>query len=90
MTSYLGLIALAALFGIFGYVSGTWRHRDDRVRRLGFAAMGLLGMTVVIEIIIGISDTTLVAPGAAFVTGTLLGLVVILPGLYRLIRPVRQ
>lgn len=85
MTSYLGLLALAALFGIFGYVSGTWRHRDDRIRRLGFAAMGLLGVTVVIEIMVGISDTTMVAPGAVFVTGVFAGFLLILPGLYWLL-----
>lgn len=86
MTSYLGLLALAALFAIFGYVSGTWRHRDSVVRQVGFGAMGLIGAAVVVEIIVGVTDTTLVAPGTAFVAGTLLGFLLVLPGLYRLIR----
>lgn len=86
MASYMGLLALAALFAIFGYVSGTWRHRDIVVRRVGFGAMGLFGVAVLIEIVVGVTDTTLVAPGTAFVAGTLLGFLLILPGLYRLIR----
>lgn len=86
MTSYLGLLALAALFAIFGYVSGTWRNRDRIVRQVGFGAMGLFGAAVLMEIIVGLTDTTLIAPGTAFVMGTLLGFLLILPGLYRLIR----
>lgn len=86
MTSYLGLLALAALFGIFGYVSGTWRHWDSVARQVGFGAMGLLGAAILIEIMVAVTGTTLIAPGTAFVVGTFLGFLLILPGLYRLIR----
>lgn len=86
MTSYLGLMALVALFAIFGYVSGTWRHRDRVARQVGLGAMGLLGAAVLIEIMVGVTNTTLITPGTAFVVGTFLGFLLILPGLYRLTR----